>query len=165
MDTSKTYIKMCACEEIQELLDKGENGNYIYRKFISNRPHATAIRECSCVDITGHPDFYWLNKYGNGEPAGQWVSWYHYSDSPDYYGTDVVWLPRQDQLQEMVDLPYLVKFECQHERIIGELIVFGSDKHSKVFMVSGKSMEQLWLAFVMKEKYNKTWDGEKWNSR
>jgi len=24
------------------------------------------------------------------------------------------------------------------------------------------SMEQLWLAFYMKEKHNKTWDGEKW---
>ena len=24
------------------------------------------------------------------------------------------------------------------------------------------SMEQLWLAFVMKEKYNKTWNGEEW---
>ncbi len=24
------------------------------------------------------------------------------------------------------------------------------------------SMEQLWLAFVMKEKYNKVWDGEEW---
>lgn len=24
------------------------------------------------------------------------------------------------------------------------------------------SMEQLWLAFVMKEKYNKTWDGNEW---
>lgn len=26
------------------------------------------------------------------------------------------------------------------------------------------SMEQLWLAFVMKELYNKQWDGEKWIS-
>lgn len=24
------------------------------------------------------------------------------------------------------------------------------------------SGEQLWLAFVMKKKFNKTWDGEKW---
>lgn len=26
------------------------------------------------------------------------------------------------------------------------------------------SYEQLWLAFVMKEKYNKVWDGEKWQT-
>ena len=26
-----------------------------------------------------------------------------------------------------------------------------------------KSWEQLWLAFVMKEKFNKIWDGEKWS--
>ena len=24
------------------------------------------------------------------------------------------------------------------------------------------SMEQLWLAFVMKDKYDKTWDGKEW---
>lgn len=28
-----------------------------------------------------------------------------------------------------------------------------------------KSMEQLWLAFVMKEKFNKTWNGEEWRSK
>jgi len=25
------------------------------------------------------------------------------------------------------------------------------------------SMEQLWLAFVMKEKYNKVWNGKEWH--
>ena len=32
--------------------------------------------------------------------------------------------------------------------------------------VSNKwSMEQLWFAFVMKEKYGKVWDGESWKIR
>ena len=30
------------------------------------------------------------------------------------------------------------------------------------YVTSNCSMEQLWLAFVMQEKYKKTWDGEKW---
>ena len=28
--------------------------------------------------------------------------------------------------------------------------------------ISNPSMEQLWMAFYMKEKYNKVWNGEKW---
>ena len=47
-----------------------------------------------------------------------------------------IWLPRQDQLQGMVE--YTV----------------GVNKFN--------SMEQLWLAFVMSEKYNKKWDGKDW---
>ena len=31
-----------------------------------------------------------------------------------------------------------------------------------LYIIDLKSMEQLWLAFVMKEKYEKTWDGTNW---
>jgi hypothetical protein len=29
-------------------------------------------------------------------------------------------------------------------------------------LIQPESWEQLWLAFVMKEKYNKVWNGEDW---
>ncbi len=71
-----------------------------------------------------------------------------------------IWLPRQDQLQEMVDWKeYNISIE------------WGSLPHKfnwsqdplKIDGVDGNSMEQLWLAFVMKEKYNKIWNKElKW---
>jgi hypothetical protein len=51
-----------------------------------------------------------------------------------------VWLPRQDQLQEM----YGTFQECS---VNGGVVT---------------SMEQLWLAFVMKEKHNKVWNGNDW---
>ena len=61
-------------------------------------------------------------------------------------------LPRQDQLQEMM-LPK----DC------GALwIMFGAFWCKE--KTEGKSFEQLWLAFVMKEKYNKIWDGKEWRS-
>lgn len=67
-------------------------------------------------------------------------------------------LPGQDQIQEIMrwekepTVQLLDRFhswvlECS----IRELIIH-----------SNTSMEQLWLAFYMKEKHNKLWDGDKW---
>ena len=64
------------------------------------------------------------------------------------------WLPNQDQLQEMLG---------SYERIID--ILYDHDDYG--FPLCNRyddftSMEQLWLAFVMKEKYNKIWNGKDW---
>ena len=66
------------------------------------------------------------------------------------------WFPiyRQDQLQEMVRQGNELPFE-----MIGRMFRWAS-KGNILFVKN--SMEQLWLAFVMKEKYNKTWSEEKW---
>ena len=64
-------------------------------------------------------------------------------------------LERQDQLQEMVsggDKPFDIGL------LFGRAFRFLMDGNCEYIT----SMEQLWLAFVMKEKYNKVWDGEKW---
>jgi hypothetical protein len=80
---------------------------------------------------------------------------------------NAIWLPRQDQLQEMIE--YLTDYDFEltsngtewflrytailrnldRERIEGEIEY-------------ATSMEQLWLAFVMKEKYQKMWNGKEW---
>ena len=68
-----------------------------------------------------------------------------------------VWLPRQDQLQEMIgDFQQCVDkmvFWCEEGKA---RITF--DKMSYTFT----SMEQLWLALVMFERYGKMWSGENW---
>ena len=71
------------------------------------------------------------------------------------YETDIlIWLPRQDQLQEILgDVMGL-----QPEFLAKYLYEFAVSKVTKLF----DTMEQLWLAFVMKEKFNKTWNGENW---
>jgi len=82
--------------------------------------------------------------YGNGETVGI-----------EYRYADETWLPRQDQLQEMI----IDKFKNTGFSAI-ESLVF---KFYKSFEADTEmSMEQLWLAFVMKEKYNKSWNGEGW---
>jgi len=73
-----------------------------------------------------------------------------------------VWLPRQDQLQEMVGATSLWDLNHRYSRWLYDVDDVGlcdfHIKHEHEF----SSMEQLWLAFVMKELYNKVWDGESW---
>lgn len=73
-----------------------------------------------------------------------------------------IWLPRQDQLQEMVQTTNeynLAEMEMRfHEWCVSPLTVY-TQTHKHL-----TSMEQLWLAFVMKEEYNKVWNGEGWVS-
>ena len=72
-----------------------------------------------------------------------------------YPQSDVIWLPRQDQLQDMVKSEY----ECDYDMNL-DFTEFTTNLYTHEQI--GASMEQLWLAFVMHEKYNKKWDGEDW---
>jgi hypothetical protein len=72
-----------------------------------------------------------------------------------------IWLPRQDQLQGMIEdkpSPYLFA------KFMTFLGWNGKIYKTQYPMVGIKftSMEQLWLAFVMKERFGKIWDGEEW---
>jgi len=85
--------------------------------------------------------------------------WYirgrEHEDSNDY-----IWLPTQDQLQEMMgDFKTCIKLAAGVS-LVNQGIIYevGGYKYCHQFT----SMEQLWLAFVMGEKYNKVWDGHNW---
>jgi len=93
-----------------------------------------------------------------------------------------VWLPRQDQLQGMIDIPIFDLFwkftphiftqfsdfpRCSmpffiflsHPEDIIELSRDGKTIEPKLRLYS---LEQLWLCFVMFELYKKYWNGEEW---
>ena len=73
-----------------------------------------------------------------------------------------IWLPTQSQLQEMV-LPNLKYQDTEHLlRALNEwnYSEVGYEPYSRFY----SSMEQLWLAFVMKEKFNKVWTDGKWSA-
>lgn len=80
-----------------------------------------------------------------------------------YYSTDIesCQLERQDQLQEMLG-------ECVKSfRLFVDKIGYKNPDYDVLWAIVGyyeefTSMEQLWLAFVMKEKFNKTWNGSDW---
>ncbi len=80
-------------------------------------------------------------------------NWY-YSKEPREWVGEATQLERQDQLQEMV-----IHFGHGHSN--GGILV-GLSMFSQEYGYNETSMEQLWLAFVMKEKYSKVWDGKDW---
>ena len=69
-----------------------------------------------------------------------------------------IWLRRQDQLQDMLDDIFsnreIVPLTAKLHDVCMHLI----QKHN----FSGRTMEQLWLAFVMHEKYSMEWTGKEW---
>jgi hypothetical protein len=74
-----------------------------------------------------------------------------------------IWLPRQDQLQEMVfkdvacngeSLIGLMTWVCEYGRVAGF-----KESDSKY---QGLSYEKLWLAFYMETRFNKVWTGNDW---
>lgn len=92
--------------------------------------------------------------------------WYEYiprTDVEDMVGgfdwnkAILVWLPRQDQLQEMVGGYH----EDEHQHVS---LLHNFDTFLDFLSVPNPyhSMEQLWLGFVMHEKYKKHWNGEDW---
>lgn len=140
MDTSKEYIKMCEkAVEVQALWEVMP-ADFIYHKenAKSDYVHGTTYTYLIANETTKLDDM-----------------------------KDIaVWLPRQDQLQGMVSELARDNLNILMMMFINQLInikVSGNDpivslKYSIV------SIEQLWLVFVMSEKYGKTWNTEtlKW---
>lgn len=72
------------------------------------------------------------------------------------------WLPRQDQLQNMIE-PDVSKVCLLFNQVLSEQYYY--PKNTRVESPSVfYSMEQLWLAYVMKEKFSRVWNEEKWLS-
>jgi len=137
MDTSEIFIKQCDCEEIQE-------------------------HDKKPLDWSGLQDHYYKGSYHYGILAdGSYVYW---------TGSHFVWLPRQDELQEMVSKTknysaWMLDLERDFHKFAREETTTRKIYGIKVTALpinEAESMEQLWLAFVMKEKYNKTWNGKEW---
>ena len=75
-----------------------------------------------------------------------------------------VWLPRQDQLQAMLEDNVTAKEDTRLYKTGANLIVpafWGWFCRYSNSNIAG-SMEQLWLAYVMFEKYEKKWTGTEW---
>ncbi|KKN57556.1 hypothetical protein LCGC14_0561020 [marine sediment metagenome] len=144
MDTSEQYIKMCNCPEIQGIFAARPEvyyGNWIPGDF-----------------------FYRWDTKENGvyEKAAD-EEGYYYNGKLD----NATWLPRQDQLQEMVgDLPEAT--ERASVELLGCFTSWCYTEDARGFRkwtpgaYQFTSMEQLWLAFCMHELHSKTWDGDKW---
>ena len=68
----------------------------------------------------------------------------------------LIWLPTQAQLQAMMGYRYPMSAGGNLGRWLERL------SHEEYEKMHEWSMESLWLAFVMQEKYGKVWGGEEW---
>ena len=74
-----------------------------------------------------------------------------------------VWLPRQDQLQDMViNNPYTGLLNMGFFFADFFYDVSTDNNGDPLDSLKFTSMEQLWLAFVMNDKYNKSWEDGVW---
>lgn len=94
-------------------------------------------------------------------------NWF-YIQSVGSIGYNSIWLPRQDQLQDMLDKESQLDIMSWDE--MGCCIVlpsynFGRNNDCEIFNrleVGTLSWGQIWLMIVMHEKYGKRWDGTDW---
>ena len=158
MDTSEQYKKLS--DEASPL-----KPDYVVER-VKWYEDPVYIKMCDCEEIQGG----WVLKLGdyvfdNVQSKVIFFSVCKESDKPvrDTYGSRYIWLPRQDQLQEMVG-----KFPEVFERFADTMgqndFNYGLEEMGSydLWETPCTSMEQLWLAFCMFEKYGKVWSGEEW---
>lgn len=131
MDKSLEYIKMClVAKEIQKIWEIADGDFYTTIK----RKYKTLSYKILILN--------------------DWESRHEIIDHRSLF----FWIPRLDQIQDMIDwtkwecrIIKKAQFEMHYKNISGE---------EKGTFVCGKTMEQLWLTFVMSERYSKAWDSE-----
>lgn len=141
MDTSETYIEMCKkAKEIQELrrfgiVDEGtwQDGDFYFTEYNIFKNSRVWVPGTDVFSAYAEDEYqYSLHNKGNG---------FHL-----FRDNRAVWLPRQDQLQDMIG-----NFtNCLQIMIDLEPGIYQSD-----------SFEKLWLMKVMSIKFKKQWDMEK----
>lgn len=152
MDTSEEYIKMCRkAKEIQELWEP----NYFDRVYVATDYHTEMDRR---EEVLQRNLLFWEGKTAIlfrpdciVTEEGRWI--------PE---DKIFWLPRQDQLQEMIDWSnYRISIEKfgSRYRMVSKNLTKNFWEEDLFYY---ETMEQLWLAFVMHEKYNKKWNGTDW---
>lgn len=144
------YIKMSDCPEIQEQRqweyynqDLGKTtrkGNFEYGDYylLDGELH-----------VLGHT----IYPPSETKVHGKDQSMVGYDEGDGGRFDKLIWLPTQSDLQGMLNRSndrFLLVSDFQH---------WVSENYADYY-----SMEQLWIAFVMKEKWNKDWDGERWEN-
>ena len=115
----------------------------------------TSIKMCDCPEIERQG----FEKLGEAKRYDDITRRFKFNWGKNNFFIGRTWLPRQDQIQEMMDYGLGAFVNDFHEFCEDDLGMY-SDSDCKFH--DYKSMEQLWLAFYMHEKHKKKWDGEKW---
>jgi len=139
MDKTETYIKISDCPEVQGQWQPKEGDFY---QLGCKRDKTPVICVLGC---------HWDKCEG---------CCYEVDDLKH----ECVWLPRQDQLQGMLNEYFEISPQPNTYTLFTFLHGFIEDIYiDKSYPCERfKTWEQLWLAFVMHELHGKVWDGDKW---
>ena len=105
------------------------------------------IKMCDCPEIQEKSEVYndrccfWASRLIDGS----------FSIWADLHSDNSRWLPRQDQIQEMMGY--------SHPRLAIEPFAIYRSHNQWNHL---ETWEQLWLAFYMLENHQKIWNGDKW---
>ncbi|MFA4918473.1 MAG: hypothetical protein WC581_04390 [Thermodesulfovibrionales bacterium] len=126
MDKSSAYIKMCESAKVMQKKWKPEFGDF----FVSMSLGLTSPCQPIMSDLEKKVSYLKTIK--------------------------AVWLPRQDQLQEIIIENYAMPWDLA---IAFSNVLMGENAS---YFEKIDSMEKLWLAFIMLEKYKKKWNDGEW---
>ena len=89
---------------------------------------------------------------------------FHYGMVLPYAGNDrEIWLPRQDDIQKMMEITDVSDFELAVYDMFFEDNGFYHCSVTPAWRTENiTTPEQLWLAFYMHEKHSKRWSGSEW---
>jgi len=164
MDVSPEYIAQCDCPEIQAQF-KCVNGDLIYLKRV---PEICASDDVDNPLVIGTSVFL--------HPCDDYCIQIGFDDETFVSRDEFIWLPRQDDLQKMVTgiklSTMVMGLSISHTSTFVDYLpsfmrfAYEWDFHKKEVILTYRqpfnSMEQLWLAFVMKELHQKQWNGTNW---
>lgn len=147
MDTSKEYIDMCRkAVELQDLWEPMEGD------FILNT---------SATPLPPSKRFIYVNYLQ--QPFCNSPHWELITTMPHPF---LIWLPRQDQLQNIIqdfvlEVPNIKAGVCYWSNQFLELNEF---LNIPIDGEPPESWEQVWLSFAMYKLFNKTWENGAWKS-
>ena len=140
MDTSEKYIQMCkAADEIQDFYNNIDNriGKLVYYHQMPGKGMNWEVKEYT--GLAGCCDY----------PSAH---------------TEVIWLPTQELLQSLYtdhNITHLT-YEFYRFCFAPQFARTGDKVKAMKYTFKFKSMEQLWLGFIMQEEWGKHWDGKRW---
>lgn len=164
MDKSELFIKQCDCPEVQgqrkPKVEKMKDGRWHYEwdledgDFIATKD--IYEKEKIQIEVKG-TTIYSPYFYSTRKDAKIDISIVGFDEGDGYQTKKFTWLPRQDQIQEMI----LRRTFISPARLQDHFTKWIESKDLYDF---GMSIEQLWVHFYMDKKHSKTWDskGEKW---
>ena len=140
MDTSKQNIKMCDCPQIQNRWEP-KMYDYVIDRLIGIQH--IIIYPCNTLFTTD---------------TNTWYS-HKLENDKDMVQEDLIWLPRLDQLLEMLGTKYMWELCNEEERYS---IIIGETDEFAVMAFQGHTPEQAVLQGVMHELHGLKWDGKGW---